>query len=165
MIRLTFISILIIGNLIGCNNNKPLNEVEHIDEVKHIPPTNDEFENENMHPAQDFIIAKMDRLPFTEFNLQIKYDSKKYEIKLERKSNGHYDVMLNDELKQIKQINRDAFDHIYPMLNDLSISNESDETEIIQDILNVFNLEHTYDHFQVKITFNDGYEYQYEDRK
>lgn len=172
MIRF-MIALFILSNLIACgtaNNNEveePLNnDTNEVSEIENNDTTSEEATNEEMHPDQDFIISQMERLPFTEFELEVKYDNDlEYEVELERKSNGHYKVEFEDDINSIKLKGTEAFEHIFPIISDLTFTKESDKDEIIENVLSVFDLDDHYDTFELEVKFNDGFEVEYKDKK
>lgn len=171
MKRSLIISLILIG-LIGCGttnneqaeniNEQSINERdENVDEQQ----TNEqekEAPNDAMNPDQDFIVSQMERVPFTEFELEIEYNNDiEYEVDIDRKSNGHYKIKLEDDVNNVHLTNREAFEHLYPMISMLTITNDSETDDVIDDVLNVFDLTDDFSKFNLEIKFNDGIEREY----
>lgn len=166
MIRLSIMTIFTFSLLIGCSNPDDNGVVDEQEAKTEVEDSTTDYNNEEMDPDQDQMILKMERLPFTEFELEVTYDSDvEYEAELDRKSNGHYEVKLDDEINNVQLKGVEAFDQLYPIIKELTITEESTDDEVITDVLNQFNLEDNYNEFELEIKFNDGLEYEYKDKK
>lgn len=163
--------ILLTSGLAGCANMDDNNEDRHIRENNSSTESEDpnsvsSNHNKTLNPDQDNMISQLEQLEFTKFELGVKYENDiEYEAEVELEDNGQYKVKLEDEIKGIELRGEEAFDHIYPMIKDLSIKKDSDKASVIKDVLNTFELEHDYSKFELEIKFNDGAEHEYEDKQ
>lgn len=108
---------------------------------------------------------KMKQLDFAEFELEVEYnDDQEYEAEIEKNSSGEYKSELEDELTNQHLKGDEAFDHIYPILEKVSIQQDATQEEVIKEVLEAFDLDSDYDEFEVEITFHDGTELEYEDK-
>lgn len=190
---LTILSVFfVISFFTGCNaNNEPEgNSNNEVIENNNIAENNGDNEedkvdnNENVEnesgsntseAADDFTEAKnqddmkemMDQLNFTEIEIEISYGKdKEYEVEIEHHSNGDIEAEVEDEINGIDiDDDLEAFNHLYPLVKQLNVNQGSDKQDVINQVLNIFNLDSDYEKFEVEITFEDGVEIEFEDRK
>lgn len=113
----------------------------------------------------DDMKAKMDDLDYTDFELEVEYDpDQEYEAEIEQK-NGNVKADLEDEINGEDLSGQEAFDKIYPLVEQLTIDKDTEKEKAIAEILDVFNLEDDYKKFELEITFSDGVKMEFEDRK
>lgn len=111
----------------------------------------------------EYMTTKMDALDFYEIEIEVEYvDDKEYEAEIERDDNRPYTAEVEDELNNVYLEGREAFDDIYPKIEQLSISIDSEQTDIIEQVLSVFDLPDNYTKFEVEVKFNDGNEIDFE---
>src|SRR5699024_1069615 len=103
---------------------------------------------------------------FTELELEVSYENdKEYEADIDRKEGGHYKVELEDELNGVDLKGMEAFEELYPIIENLSIEKNAHQDDVIEHTLNVFGLDDNYRKFELEIQFNDGMEAEYKDKK
>ncbi len=126
-----------------------------------------ETNNEEQSDSEsDDEVAKMDRLDYVEFELEVEYaNDKEYEAELEKKSDGRVEAEIEDELKGIHLEGSEAFDELYPLVEQLTITQETTKEEAIEEILDVFQLDANYEEFEVELTFKDGTKIEFKDKK
>lgn len=121
-------------------------------------------------------VAKMDKLDYVEFDLDVNYaNHKEYEVKLEkeleRDRDGDRDrddwieAKIEDELNGVNLAGTAAFEQIYPLVEQLTITKTTTKEEAIQQILDVFKLDADYEEFEVDIVFKDGTKMEFKDKK
>lgn len=109
--------------------------------------------------------AKMDELEFFEIQLEVEYtNGSQYEAEIDKESNGDYTAEVDDDINNQHLKGDEAFDHIYPILEKLDITKDSSKEEVIDQVLESFELEKDYVEFEVEITFHDGTEMEYKDK-
>ncbi len=154
---LLFSSFLLLGAA-GCSSN----------DNDSTPPANDEPAVENENTPSDETTkesSNSEALHFTDFDLDVDYaKNKEYEAEYEL-DNGNIESEIKDDFNDLKLKGEEAFDKLEPMLLKLNIKQETPKEEAIQDTLNVFNLPDDYTKFELEITFDDGTEIEFEDRK
>ncbi|MGD6833959.1 YusW family protein [Sutcliffiella halmapala] len=101
---------------------------------------------------------------FTKFDLDVEYkDNKKYEADFEAEGNGEAEIedTVNDQA-----INGDeAYNELSPMLEQLKIDANSDEQEVVTQVLEEFSLGKDYTEFELEVTFADGTSKEYKVKK
>lgn len=80
------------------------------------------------------------------------------------KTNIKEKTKISDELNDEYLKRLDAFDKLYIKVKDLSIDKNTSKDDAIKDVLNIFNLEDNFEEFELKITFNDDEEIEFEDK-
>lgn len=114
---------------------------------------------------QDYMKEQMDKLAYDEFELEVDYGKdKEYEIEIEQ-DNGQIEAAVEDELSNNNLKGKDAFDEIYPRLENLDISETTSKDEAIKQTLDAFNLKDDYVKFEIEITMPDGQKIEFEDKK
>lgn len=113
----------------------------------------------------DDMKQKMDELDYTDFELEVDYGKdQEYEAEIEQENEG-IKADLEDEINGEDLNGQEAFDKIYPLVEQLTIDKETPKEDAIAEILDVFDLEDDYEKFEVEITFSDGVKVEFEDRK
>ena len=109
--------------------------------------------------------SKMDELDYTEFNLGVDYTNDvEYEVELEKNSDNSIEAEIDDSINNIKKKGSEAFNELYPLVEQLTIVQETSEEEAIREVLKTFKLEDNYSEFDLEITFKDGTKIEFEDR-
>ncbi|MBM7599736.1 hypothetical protein JOC34_002104 [Virgibacillus halotolerans] len=112
----------------------------------------------------DDMKQKMDELDYTDFELEVDYGkNKEYEAEIEQ-DNGKVEADLEDELNGDDVNGQEAFDKIYPNVKKLTIDQNTEKADAIQQTLDAFDLDSDYVKFEVEITFKDGTKVEFEDK-
>lgn len=116
---------------------------------------------------QEEMQNKMDELNYTDFELDVDYeDNQSYEAELEtRNQDQTIDAEIEDDLNGVNLKGREAFNELYPLVEQLTIDQNTSKEDTIDEILNVFGLSTDYQKFELEITFKDGPTMEYEDKK
>ena len=111
-------------------------------------------------------LAKMDKLDYQEFTLDIDYGNQdEYDVELERNKDDTIEAAIEDSINGVNKHGSDAFNELYPLVEKLTITQKTSKEDAIKEILNVFNLKNDYSKFDVEITFKDGTKIEFEDNK
>lgn len=120
---------------------------------------------EESHSDENDKNAKMQKLDFAEFDLELEYhDDKEYEAEIDKSSSGEYKAELKDELTNTHLRGDEAFEQIYSQLEQVTLDKDSSKEEVIDTILQAFELDSDYDEFEVELIFHDGTKLEYEDK-
>ena len=92
-------------------------------------------------------------------------NNEEYEAELEKNSNNSIEAEIADTLNQVKKKGSDAFNELYPLVKQLTITQETSKEEAIQEVMKVFNLPEDYKEFELEIRFKDGTKIEFEDKK
>lgn len=123
----------------------------------------DQEQTDEQQGPNEYMEAKMDELSFYEIELEVEYvDGKEYEIKIEKDDNRPYKAQIEDELNNMYLNGEAAFDELYPKVEQLQLSSESDQSEVIEQVLDIFNLADNYTTFEIEVKFHDGSELDFE---
>src|SRR5690606_42112483 len=107
----------------------------------------------------------MDEIDNVEFELEVEYGGdKEYEAELETNSAGTVEAKIEDELNHVEKNGSEAFDELYPLVQKLTITQQTNKDEAIGEVLKTFNLPADYTKFDLEITFKDGTKIEFEDR-
>ena len=115
--------------------------------------------------SQDDMKNMMAALDFNEIEIEISYGKdQEYEAEIEHHDNGDIEAEVEDEINGV-DLNNDleAFNHLYPYVKQLEITPDSEKQEVIDQVLNVFELVNDYEKFEIEFTFEDGKKLSFED--
>lgn len=143
------------------------NEIEdNNQETTDTTDTTETDQSEQPNSGSDDEVAKMEKLDYVEFELEVEYaGDKEYEAELELKSDQRVKAEIEDELKGVEVKGPKAFEQLYPLVEQLTITPDTPKEEAIQEVLQVFELDAGYEEFEVEITFKDGTKIEFKDRK
>src|SRR5690625_2239372 len=111
-------------------------------------------------------IAKMDELDYVEFELEVEYaDDQVYEAELERKRGNRVKAEIEDSRNGVRKKSEEAFDELFPLVERLSITPETEREEAIREILAFFELSDDYEEFELELKFKDGTKSEFKDEK
>ncbi|MBM7619304.1 hypothetical protein JOC95_001153 [Bacillus tianshenii] len=97
---------------------------------------------------------------FTKFDLDVEYkDNKKFEAEYEAEGNGEAEI--KDTLNDKSSKGDDAYKELSPLLEQLKIDANSDEQEVVTQVIEVFGLEKDYTEFELEVTYEDGTSKEY----
>lgn len=145
--------------LIGCGteNRKEEPTVKEETTVTEEPTLKEET------PAD--MLQNMGELDYVEFELEVEYaGDNEYEAELETDSIGTVKAKIEDELNHVEKNGAEAFDELHPLVQKLTISQQTKKDEAISEVLKTFNLPTDYTKFDLEITFNDGTKIEFEDK-
>ncbi|QTD40916.1 YusW family protein [Sporosarcina sp. Te-1] len=108
---------------------------------------------------------KLDEIDYAEFDLSVDYGKdQEYEIEIDQE-NGMVEAKVEDELNNQLLHGQEAFDDIYPKLQQLTITKDTKLEDAIQQVLTTFNLKDNYKEFDLEIKFHDNTKIDFEDKK
>src|SRR5699024_1279993 len=144
------VSILTVFLLVACNvNNQDKIEEEETVEANKGYDTLAENEVD--------IAKKLNELNIAEFELEIEYSgNKEYNAEIDKKDDGSYQVTIKNELSNTSLTGQEAFDDLYPRLQDLHVHSDSNQDDLVQQVLQAFDLPSDYEEFEIEIEFSDG---------
>lgn len=165
---LTFFTVAILTLLLAaCGSDN--NNMDNTDGDTNNAPEVDSNGNNNQatdDASTDDMQGKMADLPYTDFELEVDYGAdQEYEAEIEQsKEKGEIKADLEDELSGKDFDGQEAFDEIFPLVEKLTISQETEKDDAIEQVLEVFDLDDDYEKFELEITFSDGTKIEFEDR-
>lgn len=111
-------------------------------------------------------VAKMDELDYVEFELEVEYaGDQEYEAELERKGSNRVKAEIKDSRNGVRKEKEEAFDELFPLVQQLSITQETEREEAIRTTLSVFDLSADYEEFDLELKFKDGSKVEFKDSK
>lgn len=117
----------------------------------------------DMTDDSDYMEVKMDELGIHEFEVEVEYaEGREFEVEIEKDEGKPYTAEVEDELTNNFLMGREAFDFIYGKIEDLTMTADRSESEIITEIINAFDLTNDYKEIEVEIKFKDGSEIDFE---
>ena len=126
--------------------------------------TDDTSQTEDPAANNDDQVQKMESLEYVDFELDVKYNNDQdYEADLELENN-RVEAKLEDDLNGIEIEGDGAFDELFPLIEQLTIDQNTSKEDVISQVLEVFDLPTDYNEFELEITFKDGTKKEYDDR-
>ncbi len=134
--------------------------------VTNTPDTNAGTTTGQNTASQDEMQQKMNDIEYAEFSLSVDYaNHQEYEAELEKHSNNSVEAEIDDSLNQVKKKGTDAFNELYPLVAQLTITQQTSKADAIQEVMNVFTLPADYKELELEIRFKDGTKVEFEERK
>lgn len=177
----TALLVLVLGACAGNGENQPKDTVDNNaqSETEMDTDTNDNVTNNNAVTEEDnkdgdvatdddqaYMKEKMGELPFIEFQVEVDYpDHTEYEAEIKEKSTGLIKAELEDEINDQLIRGRQAFDEIYPIAEKLDINADSEQDEVIDQVLELFDLPKDYEEIEIKVILTDGKKIKFEVEK
>ncbi|MCM3636129.1 YusW family protein [Sporosarcina luteola] len=157
--------------LMGCGDdvkqetdNTAVKEDTIVEEKNTAESIDTDQNNSASTPAE--MLEKMDELEYAEFELEVEYaGGTEYEVEIDQNSTGTVNAKIEDSLNHVEKYGSDAFNELHPLVQQLTITQESKKDEVISEVLTTFNLPTDYTKFDLEITFNDGTKIEFEDKK
>ena len=116
--------------------------------------------------TQDDMQKKMDEIDYTDFSLSVDYaNHQEYEAELEENSHNSVEAEIDDTINNVKKKGPDAFNELYPIVKQLTITQQTSKADVLQEVMEAFNLPADYQEFELEIRFKDGTKIEFEDRK
>lgn len=101
---------------------------------------------------------------FTKFELEVEYDNNvKYEADYEAEGNGEAEI--EDDLNEVSLKGDEAYTELSPRLEQLNFDSNSDDQEVISQVMEVFGLQDDFKEFELEVTFEDGTKKKYEEKR
>ncbi|MEI3611842.1 YusW family protein [Pseudogracilibacillus sp. SO30301A] len=123
-------------------------------------------DNTPMQNDDEYMREKMAELNFSEIDIDVEYQGgKEFEAEIDQDRNEPILAKVEDDLNNVYLRGREAFDHIFERANKLDVTSNSTKQQIIDQVLNAFDLPNDYIKIDVEIEFDDGKKVDIEDRK
>ena len=119
-----------------------------------------------MQNDDEYMREKMAELNFSEIEIDVEYQGgKEFEAEIDQDRNEPILAEVEDDLNNVYLRGREAFDHIFEKAKKLDLTSNSSKQEVIDQVLNAFDLPNDYIKIEVEIDFDDGKKLNVEDRK
>ena len=123
-------------------------------------------QDENATTSNKDDMQKMDEIDYADFGLSVDYaNNDEYEAELEKNSDNSVEAKIDDSLNKVKMKGADAFNELYPLVKQLTITQKTSKEDAIQEVIKVFNLPDDYKELELEIRFKDGTKIEFEDKK
>ncbi|QSB11166.1 YusW family protein [Lysinibacillus fusiformis] len=135
--------------LYGCNK----------DEVKDVPANAPADQNATQQTGD----TPTDQVTFNfiEFSLDVDYSAtESYEVEYEDKKTG-IEAKLQDDRKNEKLQGDEAYTKLEPLFKQLNFDSTTPNDEVIDQVINVFNIEDNYQSVEVDVEFVDSNEKEF----
>lgn len=106
----------------------------------------------------------MEELNFTSFELDVEYGHNEYEFDYEERQNGDYQAELKDSVHEKYLKGVEAFNALHTQFSNQPLEADTPKEEMIQLILDRFQLSDDYTSFELEYTLRDGTKVEIEDR-
>jgi len=117
--------------------------------------------------SQQDMKSRMDKLPYSEYELEIRYaNDKKYEAEIEHDDDtGKLTSTLKDELHNTHLKGVSSFNKLYPGLKKLDIDGNTKTEDAISQALKAFNLPKDYQKVELTLENGNGKKLEFKDHK
>ena len=129
-------------------------------------PANTETTEENQNEtgtANDQSDASS-TISFKEFEMDVDYEGNDNDFEVSYESEGNVEAVYEDERNMMMLAGDDAYQEIEPALSSLDINADTSNEEVIQAVIDAFEVEEGYQSIEIEITFEDGTKKEYEQR-
>lgn len=148
------------------NNGQQNNNNDFQNNENNVVDNDDTNQNEDQGTDSDDMEKKMEDLEYTDFELEVDYgNDQEYEAEIEQDKSTGVKAKLEDELSGVDIKGEEAFNEIFPMVEKLTIGQETSKEDAIKETLEVFGLDADYTKFELELTFKDGTKLEFEDRQ
>jgi len=135
--------------LYGCNK----------DEVKDVPANAPADQNATQQTGDT--PTDQTTFNFLEFSLDVDYSAtESYEVEYEDKKSG-ISAKLQDDRKNVKLQGNEAYTKLEPLFKQLNFDSTTPNDEVIDQVINVFNIEDNYQSIEIEVEFIDGNEKEF----
>ncbi|MFD2044682.1 YusW family protein [Ornithinibacillus salinisoli] len=107
---------------------------------------------------------KMSELSYTVYDFDVLYEESEFEGEIEN-DEGLIEAEFYNPFSDITARGSDAFEAIFPVLQELELNPDMDDEEAITESLAAFDLPDNYLKAQLEVVFSDGTEKTYEIKK
>ncbi|MEH7181333.1 YusW family protein [Neobacillus vireti] len=164
-----FLSVFCISLLTACSEQT--NETDNNTDQKNVTQngngktTNINYSKQIQNTQeQQKMKSQMGKLDFSEIELEVSYgEQKEYEAGINYDNSGLIGGEVDDDINNEHLKGKVAFDSIYPKVEKLTISKDTNKKDAIDQILKSFNLHADYNKFELEIIFNDGTQIEFVD--
>lgn len=108
------------------------------------------------------------KFSFTDFDLNVNYQdtAKNYKAAYRAKTdNEAMEVTVQDPKANVTLTGDEAMDKLKPLLDQLKFDKDTPDQEVIDQVVDVFQLDKDYQNFDLKVVFTDGTKKEYKDQK
>lgn len=176
-IKALFTVPLLLGILAGCGDGD--SDVERDELVENPNPTNGVATdnststdgtatgNSTQTEGQGEGLQEVDtNYNFTNFDLDVEYqDDLSYNAEYTNTQNQVTAELEDEIINKLKISGDEAFKQISPSLAQLTFDQETEDQEVINQVLKAFGLEDNYKEFELEVKFQDGQEKEYKSNK
>ncbi len=145
LLAISFVMVI----LYGCNK----------DEVKDVPTNAPADQNASQQTGD----TPTDQVTFNflEFSLDVDYSAtESYEVEYENKKSG-ISAKLQDDRQNVKLQGDEAYTKLEPLFKQLNFDSTTQNDEVIDQVIKVFNIEDNYQSIEVEVEFMDGNEKEF----
>jgi len=153
---------LLIGVLVGCGDD----DVDQDEVVTNPAPTTETAtEDATNTEGQDNAQQNNSSLNFTHFDLDVEYaNDLSYNVEYTNNQN-QITAELEDEINNVKASGNEAYNKFSSNLESLTFDENTEDQEVLNEVLSAFNLDENYTEFELDVKFENGEVKKYEIRK
>lgn len=135
------------------------------DEVKEAPNAENENQAE-MDPENGTDKNEKLDVTFKSFELEVDYKGENNDYEADYDGQGaNTEASIEDQVNDHEVHGDEAMEELLPMFEKLSFTEDSEEDQVIQDVISAFKVKDDYEEFNLEVTFNDGKTKEYKDVK
>lgn len=156
------LSLMLVPVIAGCNNTATDTNDNNGDKTATEDTTKDNVDEKVDNRGEDF------KLSFNYFDLAIDYQdtAKNYESAYQAKTDTEaMEAKVTDPKANGTVTGDEAMDKLKPLLEQLKFDKDTSDQEVIDQVIDVFQLDKDYQKFNLEVIFTDGTKKEYKAEK
>ncbi|CAM4297611.1 hypothetical protein BAMA_07535 [Bacillus manliponensis] len=156
------LSLMLVPVITGCNNTATDTNDNNGDKKVTEDTTKDNVDDKTTNRGEDL------KLNFNNFDLGVDYQdaAKDYEAEYQAKTDTEaMEAKIQDPKANGVLTGDEAMNKVQPLLEQLKFDKNTTDQEVIDEVINVFQLDKDYQKFDLEVVFTDGTKKEYKVQK
>ncbi|MGD7044192.1 YusW family protein [Jeotgalibacillus proteolyticus] len=104
-------------------------------------------------------------ISYLEFDLEVDYEGTENDLEVSYNADENVEAVYEDQRNALTLAGDDAYQEIEPVLSELDFTDQTSDEEIVQAVIEGFEVEEGYQSIEIEITFEDGTEKEIEQQE
>ncbi|MDG5471027.1 YusW family protein [Jeotgalibacillus sp. ET6] len=105
---------------------------------------------------------KAPTIPYIKFDLEVDYEGTENDFELEYEVDKNVEAVYEDQRNALTLAGDDAYQEIEPVLSEFDFTADTPDEEIVQAVIEKFEIEEGFDSIEIEVAFEDGTEKEIE---